>query len=164
MFQLNPFRLEYASLLHFLMLQGMALLAYWIYHLYYSKLLARLLAHAKALQDKLDALNTVEPVVTEVHQGTGHNDLKELAGINLKTESILNNVGIYRFDQLAQTPIGNIRNILANHGPLLHNYDPQTWPAQAHLAANGRWTELRKWQEQMRRGQHDRHELKRLTP
>lgn len=153
MFDLNPFHLEDASLLHFLMLQGTAVLAYFIYRERYRRQLHQLVAKRQALEQALEQELIIEPEVEEIFSATpGRDDLKEIAGINSKSEAILNGIGISRFMQLAQTPVTTIRRVLAEHGPLLHTYDPATWPGQALLAADGRWDELRSWQDQMRRG------------
>ncbi|GAB3726510.1 hypothetical protein [Spirosoma lituiforme] len=154
MFDLNPFHLENASLLHFLMLQGTALLAYFIYRERFRQKLSQLVAKRQALEEALEQELILEPEVEEVFSATpGRDDLKEIAGINPKAEAILNSIGVFRFTQLAQTPVTTVRRVLAEHGPLLHTYDPATWPGQALLAADGRWDELRSWQEQMRRGE-----------
>lgn len=154
MFDLNPFHLENASLLHFLMLQGTALLAYFIYRERFRQKLSQLVAKRQALEEALEQELILEPEVEEVFSATpGRDDLKEIAGINPKAEAILNGIGVFRFTQLAQTPVTTVRRVLAEHGPLLHTYDPATWPGQALLAADGRWDELRSWQEQMRRGE-----------
>ncbi len=153
MFDLNPYHLQNASLLHFLMLQGTALLGYLIFSRYYEQRLRNLMTTRRLLQADTDVIPIIEPEVEEVFVVTpGSDDLKELAGINAKAEAILNGIGIFRFEQLAQTPITTVRRVLAEHGPLLFTYDPVTWPGQAGLAADGRWDELRVWQEQMRRG------------
>lgn len=154
MFDLNPFHLENASLLHFLMLQGTALLAYFIYRERFRQKLSQLVAKRQALEEALEQELILEPEVEEVFSATpGRDDLKEIAGINPKAEAILNGIGVFRFTQLAQTPVTTVRRVLAEHGPLLHTYDPATWPGQALLAADGRWDELRSWQDQMRRGE-----------
>jgi len=153
MFELNPLHLENASLLHFLMIQGTAVLAYLIFRERFKRQLDRLNKTLRHLQADLDIQQIIEPEVEEVFATTpGRDDLKEIAGINPRAEAILNSIGVYRFSQLAQTPVATVRRVLAEHGPLLHTYDPVTWPSQARLAAEGRWDELRVWQEQMRRG------------
>lgn len=153
MFDLNPYHLQNASLLHFLMLQGTVLLGYLIFSRYYEQRLRTLMTTRRLLQADTDAIPIIEPEVEEVFVLTpGSDDLKEIAGINAKAEAILNGIGIFRFEQLAQTPVTTVRRVLAEHGPLLFTYDPVTWPGQAGLAADGRWDELRSWQEQMRRG------------
>ncbi|ADB40083.1 hypothetical protein [Spirosoma linguale] len=153
MFDLNPFHLENASLLHFLMLQGAAILAYLIFRERFKQQLGRLNEKYQLLQAELDAREIIEPEVEEVFSSApGRDDLKEIAGVNTKVEAILNGVGIHTFTQLANTPITTIRRVLAEHGPLIYTDDPVTWPKQAWLAAEGRWDELRGWQEQMRKG------------
>ncbi len=154
MFELNPFHLEEASLLHFLMLQGTAVLAYFIFRERFNRRLTQLTDKVRILQDTLDIEQIIELEAEEVFATVpGRDDLKELAGVNPKAEAILNSIGIFRFAQLAQTPVTTVRRVLAEHGPLLHTYDPTTWPNQAHLASEGRWDELRSWQEQMHKGQ-----------
>ena len=154
MFDLNPFHLEDASLLHFLMLQGTVVLAYFISRERFRQQLSQLVAKRLALEEALELEEIIELEVEEVFSTIpGRDDLKEIAGINSKAEAILNGIGVFRFMQLAQTPVPTVRRVLAEHGPLLHTYDPATWPGQALLAADGRWDELRSWQEQMRRGQ-----------
>ena len=153
MFELNPFHLQDASLLHFLMLQGTAVLAYFIFRERFQRRLTNLTDTLRMMQEELDSRGIIEPEVEEVFATMpGRDDLKELAGINPKAEAILNGIGIFRFSQLAHTPVATVRRVLAEHGPLLYTYDPVTWPSQARLAAEGRWDELRVWQEQMSRG------------
>ena len=139
MFQLNPHHLENASLLHFLMLQGAAVLSYLIGRQLYRRRLEQLVDRLNNLQARIDTVSVVTPQY-------------EIAGITPKAEQMLNAVGIYRFGQLAQLPVDTLQHILTNHGPRLYSYDPVTWPMQAQLAYTGRWIELRRWQEQMRRG------------
>lgn len=153
MFILNPYYLLHASLLHWLMLQGVAILAYLIgratFRLRQKELeweYDQLLSELKA---KLAANNGP---VYEADIGT--EDLKEILGVNVPVEQVLAKVGIYTFKQLSQTSPEKIRHILTEYGPLNSLFDPATWPAQAHLAATGRWTELRAWQAQLENGEY----------
>jgi large subunit ribosomal protein L17 len=54
---------------------------------------------------------------------------------------------------LSQTPTERLARILeAAGGPfVLHN--PSTWPTQANLAAQGKWHELKKFQEHLIAGE-----------
>lgn len=153
MLDLNPLHLENASLLHFLMVQGTAILSFLIFRNRFRRQVSRLAHEAQCLQADLDKYQLVEPDVEEVFAAMpGLDDLKEIAGIGPKAEAILNSIGIFQFAQLAETPVSTVWRVLSEHGPLLYTYDPTTWPSQAWLAAEGRWDELRSWQEQMRRG------------
>lgn len=152
MFQLNPFRLEHASLLHFLMLQGMALLAYWFGEQRFRRQQKELDRELAELLTQLDATDIVDVDATEVVANEGLDDLKEIYGITSNVEIVLNQRGIFRFDQLARTPVATLKHMLASHGPMLYTYDPATWPNQAQLALEGKWAELRQWQQGMSRG------------
>lgn len=154
MFELNPFRLTDASLWHFLMLQGMAIIA-WLYaRQRFSQQQRDKQSLLRKLQEEIDALRSAQLERATLPEATGRDDLKEVAGVNLKIESILNSVGVFRFGQLAAMPVPTLQTVLENHGPLLFSFDPATWPGQARLAADGRWAELRAWQDEARRGLH----------
>jgi predicted flap endonuclease-1-like 5' DNA nuclease len=56
-------------------------------------------------------------------------DLVEIKGIGLKSAAALNKAGIYTFDQLAQTPVDELREI--THAAGLRLVDPTSWPEQA---------------------------------
>jgi predicted flap endonuclease-1-like 5' DNA nuclease len=74
-------------------------------------------------------------------------DLKRIEGIGPKIEELLNEGGIYKFDQLANTSIDRIRAILDNAGSRFRIHDPQSWAAQAEMADKGEWTKLKEYQD-----------------
>ncbi|MDQ1089368.1 hypothetical protein [Siphonobacter sp. SORGH_AS_1065] len=80
-------------------------------------------------------------------------DLKVIEGIGPKIEQILNVNGIISFKSLASTSVDHIRGLLKAEGPRFENRDPSTWPEQAQLAAEGRWVELKEWQDELSKGQ-----------
>jgi predicted flap endonuclease-1-like 5' DNA nuclease len=69
-------------------------------------------------------------------------DLTQIEGIGPKTAALLNEAGIYNYAQLADTPVARLREIMAAAGPRYRLIVPDTWPAQARLAAEGQWDEL----------------------
>ena len=79
-------------------------------------------------------------------------DLILIEGIGPKINELLQNLGIRTFAELATTSPDRIRQILADGGSRFKMHDPETWPAQAKLAADGRWAELYKWQEELNAG------------
>ena len=81
-----------------------------------------------------------------------HDDLKTVEGIGPKIEELLNNAGIHSFVDLANTNPDHIRHILHEAGPSFQMHDPGTWPDQARLAAEGRWEELKVWQDELQGG------------
>lgn len=79
-------------------------------------------------------------------------DLKIVEGIGPKIETLCREWGIYTFQELADTPVDFLRHKLAQAGPRFQMHDPTTWPDQARLASEGRWDELKIWQDQLHKG------------
>lgn len=79
-------------------------------------------------------------------------DLKIVEGIGPKIEELCNNAGIYTFADLASTPIAKIKEILDAAGSRFQMHDPTTWPEQSALARDGKWDELKKWQDELNKG------------
>lgn len=76
-------------------------------------------------------------------------DLRKVEGIGPKIASLLNDAGIFTFAELAATEASKIKDILVAAGSRYGFHDPTTWPAQAKMAAEGRWDELKKWQDEL---------------
>ena len=79
-------------------------------------------------------------------------DLKIVEGIGPKIEELFNSAGIYSFEDLANADIENLKSILDEGGTRFQMHDPGTWPDQAALARDGKWEELKKWQEDLNKG------------
>ena len=79
-------------------------------------------------------------------------DLKVVEGIGPKIEELLNKDGILTFGQLADTPATRVKEILEAAGPRFQMHDPTTWPKQSAMARDGKWDELKKWQEELHKG------------
>jgi len=73
-------------------------------------------------------------------------DLKKIEGIGPKIASTLVEAGIATFADLVKTKPEAISEIIAN---VRGNHVTDTWPAQAKLAAEGKWDELKKWQDEL---------------
>lgn len=73
-------------------------------------------------------------------------DLKKIEGIGPKIASTLVEAGIATFADLAKTKPAAISEIIAG---VRGNHVTDTWPAQAKLAADGKWDELKKWQDEL---------------
>ena len=74
-------------------------------------------------------------------------DLKIVEGIGPKIEQLLKNAGVNNWAELANTPIDRLKSILADAGERYRLADPSTWPKQANLAAEGKWSDLNEYQE-----------------
>ena len=73
-------------------------------------------------------------------------DLKKVEGIGQKSAETLVAAGISTFAELAKTDAAKISEIIAD---VRGNHVTDTWPAQAKLAAEGKWDELKKWQDEL---------------
>ncbi|MDP5231303.1 MAG: 50S ribosomal protein L21 [Cellulophaga sp.] len=79
-------------------------------------------------------------------KATAADDLKKVEGIGPKIAETLAEAGITTFAELAKTDATKIAEIIAD---VRGNHVTDTWPAQAKLAAEGKWDELKKWQDEL---------------
>jgi len=70
-------------------------------------------------------------------------DLTKIEGIGPKISGLFIAAGITTFAQLAKTPVSTLSDILHKAGSRYASHNPGTWPQQAHLAADGKWDELK---------------------
>jgi large subunit ribosomal protein L21 len=73
-------------------------------------------------------------------------DLKKVEGIGPKIAETLIAAGISTFAELAKIDSAKVDEII---GDVRGNHVTDTWPAQAKLAAEGKWDELKKWQDEL---------------
>ncbi len=79
-------------------------------------------------------------------------DLTKIEGIGPKINELLNNAGIYTFVKLSSTKYEKLKDILEDAGERFRMHDPSTWPKQADIAAQGKWEELKKLQDELKGG------------
>ena len=82
-------------------------------------------------------------------------DLKIVEGIGPKIEELFNAAGIYTFADLANAAVEKLQEILDGGGSRFQMHDPASWPEQGALARDGRWEELKKWQEELNKGREE---------
>lgn len=80
---------------------------------------------------------------------TQKDNLRKIEGIGPAIERLLNAAGIETFSQLSETSVERLENILSVGGPSFAIHKPDTWPRQAAMAAEGRWDELKAWQDEL---------------
>ncbi len=73
-------------------------------------------------------------------------DLAIIEGIGPKIAETLVAAGLVTFADLAASTPEAIAEIIAD---IPGGHNPETWPKQAQMAADGQWDELKKWQEEM---------------
>ena len=79
-------------------------------------------------------------------------DLKKIEGIGPKIAELLTAGGIDTFKALSDSTPDQIREILLEAGKRYASHNPDTWPAQAKMAADGNWDELKTWQAEHKGG------------
>ena len=89
---------------------------------------------------------------TTAKKAGGKDDLTKIEGVGPKIAELLNKAGIHTFAELAVSSDAKVRKILQEAGPRFQMHDPRTWNQQAKLAANGKWKELEKLQDELNGG------------
>jgi len=84
--------------------------------------------------------------------GFDAHNLQKIEGIGPKIAEILNAHGIHTFADLAEAAVGELQKCLEEAGPRYRLANPETWPAQARLAADGKWWELDELQRRLKGG------------
>ena len=79
-------------------------------------------------------------------KATKADDLKKIEGIGPKIATTLIEAGIATYTDLSKAKPEKISEIIAD---VRGNHVTDTWPAQAKLAAEGKWDELKKWQDEL---------------
>lgn len=75
------------------------------------------------------------------------NDLKIVEGIGPKIEALFNAAGITTWQELSETSTEKLQSILDAGGENYAIHNPSTWAKQALLAYQGKWQELKDWQQ-----------------
>lgn len=96
--------------------------------------------------------NNIIPFDSEVVKAVfgkkiNENDLKIIEGIGPKIEELFKTSGILTWKSLSETSVDRCREILLKAGERFQIHDPGTWPRQAKLCYEGKWQELKDWQD-----------------
>ena len=79
-------------------------------------------------------------------------DLKKVEGIGPKIAELFNDAGIMTFADLAGTDVDKLKEILVAAGSRYASKNPSSWPKQAQMAVDGKWDELKVWQDNVKGG------------
>ncbi len=85
-------------------------------------------------------------------KATKADDLKKVEGIGPKIAELFVAAGIDTFAKLAKAPQKDLKTILEGAGSRYASKNPGSWPKQAKMAAEGKWDELKKWQDETKGG------------
>jgi large subunit ribosomal protein L17 len=82
-------------------------------------------------------------------------DLTKVEGIGPVIAEVLTEAGLNTFAKVADSTPEAIREIMDAAGSQFASHDPATWPQQAKLAADGKWDELKAWQDELDGGREN---------
>ncbi|MDO5106172.1 hypothetical protein [Capnocytophaga sp.] len=74
-------------------------------------------------------------------------DLTIVEGIGPKIQELFKERGIVTWKILSETSAERLKEILTEGGDRFAIHNPGTWPRQAELAYQGKWEELKEWQD-----------------
>lgn len=95
------------------------------------------------------AADTMHAAFAAETQTMVQDDLKKIEGIGPKVEAALNSAGIYTFSSLKTTSVEQIQRILDTADGNFGGNNPESWPVQAQLAADGLWDELEQLKDKL---------------
>ncbi|MEX0274437.1 MAG: 30S ribosomal protein S2, partial [Flavobacteriaceae bacterium] len=87
-----------------------------------------------------------------VEKASAPDDLTKVEGIGPKTAEALINAGIATYADLSKTKADKIKEVITEASSRLAHLDPTSWPKQAKMAADGKWDELKEWQDNVKGG------------
>ena len=93
----------------------------------------------------------VAEAVAETKEVTA-DDLTKVEGVGPKISEIFQNAGIKTFADLAAKSVEDLKTILTEAGSRYASKNPGSWPKQAKMAAEGKWDELKVWQDNTKGG------------
>lgn len=89
------------------------------------------------------------PKKAAAKKSTAGEDLTKIEGIGPKAAEALTAAGIATYADLAKAKVPAIQTILDEADGKFGAMKPDSWPKQAKLAADDKWDELKKWQDEM---------------
>ncbi|MEO0571474.1 MAG: 30S ribosomal protein S2 [Bacteroidota bacterium] len=107
-------------------------------------------------EEKLEEAPKAEKKVEE--KKAAPEDLTKIEGIGPKAAEALTAAGITTYAALAKADADNMKNILTEASPRLAHLDPGSWAKQAQMAADGKWEDLKEWQDNAKGGIEDSEE------
>ncbi len=99
-----------------------------------------------------EAAEVVEAKPKKAKKVSEGDDLKLIEGIGPKIADLLINAGVITFADLAATSAEKVKEILEAAGSRYTMHDPTTWAAQAELARDGKFDELKELQDRLNGG------------
>jgi small subunit ribosomal protein S2 len=79
-------------------------------------------------------------------------DLTKIEGVGPKAAEYLSAAGLDTFAKVAKAKADKMKDILTTASSRMGHLDPTSWPKQAKMAADGKWDELKEWQDNTKGG------------
>ncbi len=114
----------------------------------------------KVVEEKVEAAAVTEKEVEEKEKTPAKkaaktdeaDNLTKIEGIGPKAAEALTNSGIDTYAKLSKSKPEKVKEILAEASSRMAHLDPTSWPKQAKMAADGKWDELKEWQDKAKAG------------
>lgn len=107
---------------------------------------------APAAQAAVEKAPEVAKAAATATDEAEEDDLTKIEGIGPKTAEALTSAGIASYASLSEADPEKIRELLTEASSRLAHLDPGSWPKQAKMAAEGKWDDLKEWQDQVKGG------------
>ncbi len=109
---------------------------------------------ALSMAASTDLVEPVEEVIIEEQPmlAMQPDNLKIVEGIGPKIEELCNGIDIWTWKQLSETSVERLQEMLETAGKRYQIHNPATWPAQAAMACEGKWDELKVYQDHLKGG------------
>lgn len=79
-------------------------------------------------------------------------DLKVVEGIGPKIEGLFHSFDIKTWKALSDVSVAKCQEVLNSGGDRYRIHDPSSWPMQAKMCYEGKWEDLKKWQDKHKHG------------
>ena len=106
----------------------------------------------KVEKAKVEAPKEAAPKKAKKASADKADDLTKIEGIGPKAAEALVNAGVETYAKLAKAKADKIKEILTEASSRMAHLDPTSWPKQAKMAADGKWDELKEWQDNTKGG------------
>jgi predicted flap endonuclease-1-like 5' DNA nuclease len=101
---------------------------------------------------KASGKNSFAGIAADKFAALKDDNLQVVEGIGPKMNIFLNKNGIKTWSELAAMDVKDIQSLLDKEGNKYRIINPETWPAQAALARDGKWDELISMQKELDTG------------
>ncbi len=106
----------------------------------------------KVEEVKVEAPKEAAPKKTPKASPDKADNLTKIEGIGPKAAEALVNADMDTYAKLAKGKADEIKEILTAASSRMAHLDPTSWPKQAKMAAEGKWDELKEWQDNAKGG------------